>query len=216
MSSSFVSTPFEAITPGEEINAENLEKDVEKHGGGRPRNVVWQYFDSKITKHPGHFDAKCKFCGNYWKIGIVKKLQNHLARECEFVEIDTKNKYLYIVARRDGLNDAMDVEATSMGMNNEKDNESSKLSVQKAALIDRLVLKAFIMCGMPFRIIENPYFINVLKNLQPDYDPPSRVRLSTNLLSEESIRVEIRINNMLEKEKNLTLGMKLFVIIYVI
>ena len=64
------------------------------------------------------------------------------------------------------------------------------------------------MCATPFRIIENPYFISVLKNLQPNYNPPSRERLTTDLLSEESIRTEIKVNNYIEKEKNLTLGIK--------
>ena len=64
------------------------------------------------------------------------------------------------------------------------------------------------MCATPFRVIENPYFINVLKNLQPNYKPPSREHLSTDLLSEESIRTETKINNYVEKEKNITLGIK--------
>ena len=72
------------------------------------------------------------------------------------------------------------------------------------------------MCGIPFRIIENPYFINMLKKLQANYNPPSRERLSNNLLSEECIRVEIEINNFLERSKNLTLGMNfLKLIIYI-
>ena len=66
------------------------------------------------------------------------------------------------------------------------------------------------MCGLPFRIIENPYFINILKNLKKNYNPPSRERLSTNLLSEECVRLELKINNLLENSKNLSLGMKLF------
>ena len=65
------------------------------------------------------------------------------------------------------------------------------------------------MCGIPFRVIENPYFTNMLKNLQPKYNPPSRESLSTNLLNEESVRVDIKIINSLENAKNLTLGMKL-------
>ena len=66
------------------------------------------------------------------------------------------------------------------------------------------------MCGLPFCIIENPYFINILKNLKKNYNSPSREWLSTNLLSEECVRVELKINNLLENSKNLSLGMKLF------
>ena len=69
------------------------------------------------------------------------------------------------------------------------------------------------MCGIPFRVIENPYYVNtvsMLKNLQPNYNLLLREQLSNNLLSEECIRVKIKINNYLEKSKNLTLGMKFF------
>jgi len=47
---------------------------VVKHGGGRPKNIVWNYFEHKPLKYSGYFDAKCKFCGIYWKNGIVKNL----------------------------------------------------------------------------------------------------------------------------------------------
>jgi hypothetical protein len=189
-----IEEPF--TTPHSLETAENP-----KHGGGRPKDKVWQYFDYNATKHPGHYTARCKFCNDYWKVGVVKKLQAHLARDCESVGIEVKNKYMLIVARRDGLSENMEVE---VDMNDENDNE---LSAEQTALIDRSVLKAFAMCGIPFQVVENPYFINMLKNIRSNYSPPSRERLSTNLLHEEAIRVDIKINNSLENQKNLTLGM---------
>lgn len=194
--------PF--VTP----NSIQEEIDVEKskHAGGRPKNVVWNYFENKPQKAPGHFDAKCKFCNRYWKAGVVKKLQVHLAHECEKVDADLKRKYMHIVAKRDGLDNDMEIETINANSEKEKNNE---LSTEKIALIDRLMLKAFVMCGIPFRIVENPYFINIFKIFQLNYNLPSRERLSTNLLSEECVRVEIKINNILEISKNLTLGMKL-------
>src|SRR5271170_3078486 len=36
---------------------------VVKRGGGRSKNIVWNYFENSALKHPSHFDAKCKFCG---------------------------------------------------------------------------------------------------------------------------------------------------------
>jgi hypothetical protein len=190
---------------------EEIDVEKTKHAGGRPKNVVWNYFEHKVLKHPGHYDARCKFCNHYWKLGIVKKLQVHLARECDKVSIEIKNTHMHIVAKRDGLDNNMEIEAT----NAEKDN-NNELSMEQIALMDRSMLKAFVMCGIPFHIIENPYFINLFKKFQLNYDLPSRERLSTNLLSEECVRVEIKINNILEISKNLTLGMKLFrIILYI-
>ena len=55
---------------------------------------------------------------------------------------------------------------------NERD-KSNELLPEQVALIDRSVLKAFVMCSIPFRVIENPYYVNMLKNLQPNYNPNS-------------------------------------------
>jgi hypothetical protein len=63
---SILDESFISLNPEETI--------VVKHGGGRPKNIVWNYFECNALKHPGHYDAKCKFCGTYWKNGIVKKL----------------------------------------------------------------------------------------------------------------------------------------------
>lgn len=181
-------------------------EETEKHGGGRPKDKVWQYFEFNPTKHAGHYDAKCKFCARFWKTGVVKKLQVHLARECEYVETDVKNKFMFIVARRDGLNDDREAEAFDTNINDEN-NQIGELTEEQVALLDRSILRVFVMCGIPFKVVENPYFINMIKNLRSNYRLPSRERLSTNLLNEESVRVEIKINNSLEKAKNLTLGM---------
>ena len=201
MSISLISPESNPDDPFTSPNSNPEEVIVVKRGGGRPKSVVWNYFEHNALKHPGHFDAKCKFCGTYWKNGIVKNLQVHLASKCENVDAETKNKFMHHVATRDGIinEDQMEIES---------DSRKEELSEERVALIDRSILKAFVMCATPFRIIENPYFISVLKNLQPNYNPPSRERLTTDLLSEESIRTEIKVNNYIEKEKNLTLGIK--------
>ena len=92
---------------------------------------------------------------------------------------------MHIVAKRDGLlDDNMEIEATNITNASEK-NKNNELSTEQVAFMDRSMLKAFVMCGILFCIIENPYFINLFKNLQ--YNLLSRDRLSTNLLSEECV-----------------------------
>src|SRR5688572_23869547 len=107
---------------------------------------------------------------------------------------------MHIVAKRDGLDNDMEIEVTNI-------NKINELSLEQIALMDRSMLKAFVMYGIHFHIIENPYFIKLFNNLQTNYNLPSRDCLSTNLLSEECIQVEIKINNILERSDNLTLGM---------
>ena len=70
------------------------------------------------------------------------------------------------------------------------------------------MLRAFMICEIPFRVIENPYFISIFKNIWLNYNPPSQKYLSMNLLHEKATQMEIKISNLLERAKNLTLSIK--------
>ncbi|GBC51846.2 ribonuclease H-like domain-containing protein [Rhizophagus irregularis DAOM 181602=DAOM 197198] len=63
------------------------------------------------------------------------------------------------------------------------------------------------MCNIPFSIIENPWFIDLIKTLQPGYDPPSRQVLSGTLLESETFHVNICIMNELSANNNFTITM---------
>ena len=61
--------------------------------------------------------------------GVVKKLEVHLAHECDNISAEIKNKYMYIVAKRDGLSDdIMEIE-TSQITDNER-NKDDALSLE--------------------------------------------------------------------------------------
>ncbi|RIB03883.1 hypothetical protein C2G38_2223847 [Gigaspora rosea] len=51
--------------------------------------------------------------------------------------------------------------------------------------LDQKILKGWIMAGIPFDVIENPFIQDMFKVLQPAYNPPSRSILSDRLLDEE-------------------------------
>src|SRR6266496_3664373 len=72
--------------------------------------------------------------------------------------------------------------------------------------IDSRVIKTFICCNIPFSVIENPVMVNCLKSLNANYDPPSRTRLTENLLKAEVTKVNARVNLVIEKSENLTIG----------
>lgn len=193
---------------------ENSLSNSKKRNGGRPKNAVWQHFEYSPSKHAGHFGAKCKACNRQWNNAVVNKLQIHLAHECESISEDIKKVYSYIVAERDGVKESLEITAFKANTQSSLDSfwdKDEALSKERIGIIDRSILKAFVVCGLPFRIIENPFFINMLKNIRSNYNPPSRNCLSTKLLLEEAVRVDIKINNVLEKSNNLTLGMNILV-----
>ena len=53
-------------------------------------------------------------------------------------------------------------------------HESTKFSEERIHEIDRACVKAFVECGIAWRVIENPFFIEFLKTLCPGYTPPSK------------------------------------------
>jgi hypothetical protein len=62
------------------------------------------------------------------------------------------------------------------------------------------------MAGIPFNVIENPFVLDLFKDLRPGYSPPSRTTLSDRLLDEEHARVNLIINRELEQSDHFTLG----------
>ena len=89
-------------------------------------------------------------------------------------------------------------------------DDITEIPKYRQKIIDQAWLKAFISCGIPFSAIENPFFIDAIKSLRSSYNPPSRNHLSGNLLNREVIKVNSKVNNVLNNIDNLTLGMKIF------
>ena len=66
---------------------------------------------------------------------------------------------------------------------------------------------AFVICGLPFSIIENSWFVDALKLLQLNYNPLTREYLVSPLLNNEVVRVNYKIEIALKNLKNLILDM---------
>ncbi|PKB93677.1 hypothetical protein RhiirA5_440624 [Rhizophagus irregularis] len=88
----------------------------------------------------------------------------------------------------------------------ENEEEDEKLEKGYCDEINHSITKAFVMCNIPFSIIENPWFINLIKTLQPGYDPLSKQVLSGTLLESETSHVNICIMNKLSADNNFTIG----------
>ena len=76
-------------------------------------------------------------------------------------------------------------------------------------LEDKIVtslIKLFVCCRLSWCLIEHPFFIKFVKQLYSLYDPPNRKTLTSTLLDNEILRVNIKIYRMFEKQNNLTLG----------
>ncbi|PKK38601.1 hypothetical protein RhiirC2_805522, partial [Rhizophagus irregularis] len=138
---------------------------------------VWNgHMIKGVQRTRGHYTATCSYCNFYWKDGKPHVLQevslqfakivgNEIAENKEDDESDSK-----LTTKKQRLNDGQ----TSF-RSFYKNKELEKGYSDK---IHHSIMKAFVMCNIPFSIIENPWFINLIKTLQPGYDPPSRQVLS--------------------------------------
>src|SRR5436189_290646 len=63
--------------------------------------------------------------------------------------------------------------------------------------INHTLVKAFVICGIAWHIIENPFFIDFLKTLRPSYQPPSRKVLSGRLLAQEAAVINQQVINQI-------------------
>ncbi|CAG8737994.1 8816_t:CDS:2, partial [Rhizophagus irregularis] len=131
----------------------------------------------------------CLGCENEYSKGknfftaIEEKKEGH--QDCKLPS-DIKEKFLFMVKTR---------------------GESRTFQLEAAEQIcDRTVVKFFICCGVSFRLIEHPFFIDMVKSLYLEYDPSSANTLSQDFLYEELANIVVDQHLELKRTKNLMLG----------
>jgi hypothetical protein len=199
-----------------------------RNAGGRPKSLVWETHAIRGAKvSEGHYEATCAYCKFFWKKGSPQDLEAHFANECSEVPADVRQLFLNrlvakaeengtslekITAKKRKLNNGASVQTTQTKIS--EFHESTKLSEDRIHEIDRACVKAFVVCGIAWHVIENPFFIEFLKTLRPGYVPPSKEVLSGKLLSEETAVVNTRVTGILKNTTNLTLCMYYYVKCY--
>jgi hypothetical protein len=200
---------------GQQISVEEEQEPLEGKGKeperpkanlkrpGRHKDDIWSYFEEKGERNRGHCGAICIFCNWEQKVGQINDMKGHLALSCKNVPQDVKKDYLDIV--KNTQTKKLKTENQNQPKIYEK-FEPVKIDTTKMEMANRAIIKFFACCGIPFHIVENPFFIDLLRILCPGYFPPSRQTLSVTMLNTEVAHIVCETNNMLEKESNLTLG----------
>ena len=155
-----------------------------KTKGGLKFDEVWDYFIKGQEVNVGHYKATCHHCKKEWARGKPAALKAHLANECLPCPKDISEYW------RDRL-----VENTINYTRQSSQNLSIQAPLKQARItqhfgsdtplpsqvndrIDHSLLKAWVMAGIPFKVIENPFIVDLFKDLNPGYVPPSRTTLS--------------------------------------
>jgi hypothetical protein len=187
-------------------NSQGENIDLNKKKRGRPKTDVWEYF-KEGPRNRGHCSAECNFCGWKQQIGQPIEMQGHIAINCSKAPHEIKTIFLEKVKNNGHL--GYKNKNIKIDLNQPKINEkfeSTKIDQAKVEMVNRAIVKFFACCGIPFHIIENPFFIDLLRTLCPGYIPPCRQTLSNDMLNAEISHVITEINLKLSNEKYLTLG----------
>ena len=92
-------------------------------------------------------------------------------------------------------------------------HDPTEISEGRTNRINRTLIKFFVACGISYRIVEHPFFIDFISELNAGYTLPTRDYLSGRLLETELCRVKMNIDNDLDNQIDLTLG-KIIIINY--
>ncbi|CAG8561688.1 3703_t:CDS:2 [Dentiscutata erythropus] len=147
------------------------------------------------------------------KPGKLSKLEAHLALKCSYIDKHVRQTYLLRVAHYNKANEVeSNILIASKKINRQftmssffPQKEGSGLSDGQINLINNALIKAFVVCGIPFSVIENPFFIDLLQSLYPSYQPLSRRVLANKLLNQEHSKIIIKQEAVFKESSNLTI-----------
>jgi hypothetical protein len=182
----------------------NSERDKNK---GRPLSSVWDEITRGNHVGSGKYQATCNYCNTTWSRGDVSKLEEHLANHCSEAPASIVRKYLNKVLERE---DKVSKKRKIVGNNQltiTDYHDSTRMPSARVTRINRAIAKFFVACGISFQIIENPFFINFVKELNSAYELPTREYLSNQLLERELAMVNSSVTAIIEKGTNFTLGL---------
>ena len=111
---------------------------------------------------------KCNYCGND-TVDLIDRLKDHLAK-CKKLPNNIKNSVSLI---------------TSKNWTNISESTSSEEQSLDKIDADKKLARFFYSTGIPFTVVENPYWLEFIKTIQPAYISPNRRNLANNLLDAE-------------------------------
>src|SRR5688572_24733954 len=165
---------------------------------GRPRKSIWDHFteisnnnnseasssSSSTKKRPG---AKCNYCNHQWARGKSSDMIAHIAISCtKPPPPEVRAKYYEILrnggdSEEEGFIEIIDEPPKKRQTKITEHAEKLTITNDKQQCCTWALGKFFICCGIPFWIVENPFFINFIKSLCPGFQLPKRTTLSTTL-----------------------------------
>jgi len=157
----------------------------------------------------GHYETTCHHCGTSWARGKPSAMKAHLANECapcpEDISQYWRNKLADQIINYTRNPKQPAQEPKKQRSITQHFGSDKPLPPETTRRLDRSLLKAWVIAGIPWGVIDNPFIKNLFKDLNPGYVPPSRTTLSGRLLDQEIARINQRVDQELDNIDNLTL-----------
>jgi hypothetical protein len=151
----------------------------------------------------------CKYCEKTWTRREISRLEEHLSNHCEGAPVNIVRKYMSKVLDRQDKSNKKRKSSNddSQQTNLHNYHDSTALPESRITRINRALIKFFVSCGISFRVVEYPFFINLLNELNGGYYPPTREMLAGQMLERELAQIKKNVKSEIEKETNLTIGL---------
>jgi hypothetical protein len=206
-----------------DINSELNKQNIKNSNAGQKKSPVWDYFDQYSTPKHGHVGCICKGCGWKRKVGKAYEMVEHLVLSCFKIMGEVKNIFLQELRERNALKVDLTGDPNPINDNDQPKGKKQKVSLvqtkitskfEPAAEIDsakaqrcnRALTRFFICCGILFKIVSNPFFIDLIKCLCPFYQLPNRVIFAGTWVNQELSQVVSRISDDIRDCDNMTIG----------
>jgi hypothetical protein len=187
-----------------------LDSEKNKNRGGRPPSFIWEDITRGSHVGSGKYQATCKYCNFSWARGDVSKLEEHLANHCSEAPASVVRRYLSkVLEREDKTNKKRKIVANNQ-LTMTDYHDSTKIPDARVTRINRALAKFFVACSISFRIVEHPFFVNFVKELNSAYELPTREFLSDQLLERELALINSTVMTVIENGANLTLGLLIY------
>ena len=188
------------------FNNNNKGKSKSKGKEGRRQDKVWIHFTQSEHDSQGHATATCNYCQVKYMRREISILQGHIANHCMEVPISQVRKYQTALKENQTKYNKKRKEPQGQIYLDKYHNIARSLPQGRVDWIDRALIKFFVYCEMLFRVVESPFFIDLLKELNSAYNLPSWDVLSNRLLESELEYVNSKILKELNSTNNLTIG----------
>jgi len=188
--------------------AASSSSSTSKKKRGRRQDEVWIHYIQGERDKDGHASSKCTYCNQDLGRGDITAMQGHLANHCQEAPGPVIRQYQNFFEDKQTKSKKKCSNQTSLEDFHDIIEELPKGKVDR---INRALIKLFVCYGISFRIVESPFFVDFVQELNISYDLLSREVLVNRLFESELGFVNSKICKELESSNNLTLGSRNFI-----